>query len=114
MALFAGLRRQEIIELKWSDIDLFRGLINLRPEITKTKKQRFVPIPDFLEDHFSITIRDGEWVLMDGGEKILRDKFRFNWERFVLLLPQTLLLDYHPRRKLQLFVKIVSPDRGVF
>ncbi|MGD9561995.1 MAG: tyrosine-type recombinase/integrase [Pyrinomonadaceae bacterium] len=42
--LYTGLRRGELFQLQWRDIDFENGLIRLRPEITKTDKARTVPM----------------------------------------------------------------------
>ena len=42
LALFAGLRKKEVIELIWGDIDLVNGVIDLRAAATKNKKQRCI------------------------------------------------------------------------
>src|SRR5262245_10166086 len=43
-ALDTGMRRGEMLSLKFADIDLDRGLITLRAETTKSKRTRHVPI----------------------------------------------------------------------
>jgi len=50
LAVLAGLRRGEIVSLEWSDVDFERGYINLRAEITKTKRTRSIPMPDMLSE----------------------------------------------------------------
>lgn len=103
LALFAGLRRKEIIELKWGDIDLLHGVINLRAAATKSKRQRSIPIPNFLENHLTSLNRDGEWLLMENGLKVLLNKFWYNWERLrdslsFAHLPNGLRLTFHDLR----------------
>lgn len=43
-ALDTGMRRGEMLALRFADIDLARGLITLRGETTKSKRTRLVPI----------------------------------------------------------------------
>lgn len=43
-AIDTGLRKEEQLSLLWSDIDLERRQITIRKEITKSKRQRSVPI----------------------------------------------------------------------
>jgi site-specific recombinase XerD len=47
--LYAGLRIAEAAELRWSDIDLDRGIITVRPEGGKGGKSRLVPMAEELE-----------------------------------------------------------------
>ena len=42
--LYTGLRRNELFQLEWRDVDFERGLIRLRSETTKTGRQRTAPI----------------------------------------------------------------------
>src|SRR5919201_6530538 len=44
LGLFAGLRRAEIEQLDWSDIDFESGLIEVKAEKSKTAQRRFVKI----------------------------------------------------------------------
>lgn len=47
-----GMRKMEILALSWDRIDLKGGWITLYAEHTKTKRSRFVPIPDDLLPEF--------------------------------------------------------------
>ena len=40
LAMTTGMRRGEIFHLKWSDVDLDKGELTLRAEVTKSKKSR--------------------------------------------------------------------------
>jgi integrase len=44
LALTTGLRRNELVQLSWSDIDFERGELVLQPEKTKTARGRRVPL----------------------------------------------------------------------
>lgn len=44
LALDAGLRREEILSLRWTDIDLARAEIRIRGEIAKSGRDRVVPL----------------------------------------------------------------------
>ena len=44
LGLFAGLRPGEAQQLRWPDIHFDAGQIEIRPEITKTRQRRFVPL----------------------------------------------------------------------
>ncbi len=46
--LTTGLRHMELVELKWKDIDLARGLLRVRMETCKVKREDYLPIaPEF-------------------------------------------------------------------
>ncbi len=42
--LYTGMRRGELFKIEWRDVDLIEGFINLRKEITKTRKPRTIPM----------------------------------------------------------------------
>ncbi len=46
-ALYAGLRRGELVRLRWQDVDLERGMLYVRGP-TKSHKERTVPVHDEL------------------------------------------------------------------
>jgi len=46
--LETGLRFGELASLRWRDLDLTKGAITVRAEVTKTHKGRTIPIPDAL------------------------------------------------------------------
>jgi integrase len=44
IAWYTGMRRSEIVYLRWGEIDLKKGFIRLRAERTKTKVDRVIPL----------------------------------------------------------------------
>lgn len=48
--LLTGMRRAQIVGLRWSDIDFQRGLIRLRHETSKNHLEHYVPLFDQLVD----------------------------------------------------------------
>ena len=46
---FCGLRRNELVSLELRDLDLFDGFITVRPETSKSKRMRKVPINTHLK-----------------------------------------------------------------
>lgn len=44
IALNTGMRRNEILTLKWENLDINKGEIVVRPEVSKSKKRRVVPM----------------------------------------------------------------------
>jgi len=61
--LYTGCRKNEAVNLKWSDIDFQKNLLYIRKENTKTKKAKVLNISVELRDIFqSITKNDSEYV----------------------------------------------------
>jgi len=103
LSLFAGLRRKEILMLKWRDIDFKQSLINLTASSTKNGKARAIPIPDLLEIHLKGLKRIGEYVLHDGSGNVRINRFWYNWEVLrkslpFSTLPNGLTLTFHDLR----------------
>lgn len=46
MALFTGMRRGALLNLKWSDLDFERGFITLRGDVAKKQKTETIPMND--------------------------------------------------------------------
>lgn len=44
VALNTGMRRNEILSLRWENLDIAQGEIIVRPEVSKSKKRRVVPM----------------------------------------------------------------------
>jgi integrase len=64
-----GLRRGEILHLRWSQIDLRDRVIRLGPADTKTRRARTVPIPAILMPEFSRRMARAacQWVFWNPG-----------------------------------------------
>ena len=85
IALFMGLRRKEIVTLKWSNIDLENSHLTLSKELTKTKTSRTVTINPFV----LALLRDrhgdnsSPWVFRnarDGRRHASESGFKTAWE----------------------------------
>lgn len=69
IAAFAGLRRGELVVLRWRDVDLAARKLTVRRTVsgerelssTKTRRAREVPIPDQAEAAFSRLLRRGDF-----------------------------------------------------
>jgi integrase len=80
------MRREEILNLKWTQVVLHEGKISLKPEDTKNNEARVIYMEDELLEviNFQKTLRDVkfpkcEWVFFgETGERI--KDFRFAWE----------------------------------
>jgi integrase len=82
LAISCGLRRGEIIGLKWSDIDFEKSIIHLPANITKGQKIREVYIPDPVLEHLQGVRKDNQFAehVIEGwnywGLKSAWDRFR--------------------------------------
>jgi len=65
--LYTGMRRGELFNIEWRDIDLTEGFIYLRKEITKTGKARTVPM-------LSNVQRILEELRAEAGDALITDK----------------------------------------
>ena len=75
---FAGLRPEEIKRLKWSAIDLERGLIDCGSEITKTAQHRYVKIEPVLAAWLKTDARLAE--SLSAGNWIQGENFRRRYD----------------------------------
>ena len=60
---FTGLRVGETMMLRWSDLDLERGLLTIEPSITKNKRGRIIPLSPHLLDQLNRWRRDTVWLI---------------------------------------------------
>ena len=80
------MRKEEILGLRWSQVDLIEGKINLKPQDTKNKESRIIYMDgELLETiKFQKILRDNQfpkcqWVFWgEAGDKI--KDFRGSWE----------------------------------
>jgi len=83
-AYYTGCRKGEILNLKWSQVDLRENLVRLDPGTTKNDEGRIIPMAPELVDALkeSKAIRDSQypashWVFSRAGEQIT--DFRGAW-----------------------------------
>jgi integrase len=60
--LFTGMRVGELFELKWTDVNLDSHTIIARPETTKSKKERVIPISDQIHEILANLPRTSDYV----------------------------------------------------
>ena len=73
----------EIRLLKWSEIDLERGLISLDGYRNKTGRNRIVPIPIFVIQALrNIHDNNNNYVFGNGLEPVNKDYFKTKWTRY--------------------------------
>ena len=86
MAYYTGMRKEEILGLQWSQVDLMEGKITLKAEDTKNKEPRVIYMEGELLEviHFQRALRDQKfpdclWVFFnEQGERI--GEFRKSWK----------------------------------
>ena len=82
MAYFTAMRRSEILNLKWDRVDLKNGFIRLRPEDTKTKEGRAIPMhPEIMEILKALPRDIHGWVFTLDGNPITDFKKSFTTAR---------------------------------
>lgn len=64
IAVKMGMRLNEILQLSWDRVDLKDGWVTLYAEHTKTKKKRFIPIPDDLLPEFKRRSLDKDGIFI--------------------------------------------------
>ncbi|PXW72882.1 site-specific recombinase XerD [Blastomonas natatoria] len=81
IALYTGARKEAILSLRWSQIDMDAGIIDFHdPTRTRTNKRRSrIPIPDRLKTFLKLAARrgNGGYVINRNGERILDIKRAF-------------------------------------
>lgn len=110
LMLHAGLRRQEVIPLLWSDIDLKNGTISVnkaiefisgKPHIKSTKTKagvRTVYISDYLVNHLKTMKKNNVLVCPSlSGQMHTEDTWRKNWHSYILDLD--IKYGKYPQRK---------------
>ncbi len=60
---FTGLRVGETMLLRWSDLDLERGLLTIEPGITKDERGRFIPVSPHLNEALTAWPMVGAYVI---------------------------------------------------
>ena len=86
MAYHTGMRKQEILGLQWSQVDVEKGKVNLKPENTKNKEARVVYLPGEVIGliKLQLALKEARYPncpLVFFGEKGERIKdFRGSWE----------------------------------
>lgn len=73
---FAGIRREEINHLDWSDVNLSHGTIRVRPKKAKSAKNRLVPIESNLKEWLRPYCREEGSVWCKGGDKKFTETIR--------------------------------------
>lgn len=72
-ALYTGFRKNEILNLKWDNVDLKQDKITLYPEQTKNKKFHIIPIHPVLKEVllYWYSNRKGDYVFHRDGKQVV-------------------------------------------
>jgi integrase len=78
-----GLRKCELLKLRWRDVDLEKGWIHLLAEITKTDESRSVPLNKYSKAAFQQMKRERQLPCIDGSDRVItyqgKPISRANW-----------------------------------
>ncbi len=94
VALFTGMRKNEILSLKWSDIDFNNKMINIKAENSKNAVSRYIPLPEPLKE-ILLEIKEkskSEYVFYN--KKTLNRLYDFK-KPFCYILKQANIEDFH-------------------
>ena len=72
VALFAGLRPGELAALRWNDVHFETAQIEVRPETSKTRQRRFVPLDPLLADWLLPRRRPAGKIMPPNFQKLWR------------------------------------------
>ena len=64
LLLLTGCRKEEVLTLQWSDVDMNDRTFTIRAEIAKNHREHTLPMSDMIFDIFNqrLALRENEWV----------------------------------------------------
>lgn len=62
IALYTGMRRKAILNLKWNDIDFVNNRIMLRGDVAKNGKTNFIPLPSLVKEAIETLPKTSEYL----------------------------------------------------
>jgi len=65
IALITGMRKSEVLKMRWKDINFRLGTIRIPKENSKSKKERVIPIDSVIFNILDSIERKGEYVFMN-------------------------------------------------
>lgn len=83
-ALRTGMRRGEILDLKWASVDLKKGIIAI--ERSKGGDKRYIPIHSDVYDILNTLSQDEEFVFCYNDSRIKEDSFKNAFRRAIARL----------------------------
>jgi len=114
IAIVTGMRKGEILKLKWKDINLRLGTIRITKENSKTKKERIIPIDSILFETLDSIEEKSEYVFMndwtDDHRKDVDEAFRAACERAGIPSGRKNGLTFHDLRHLAAYRLVKVTD----
>ena len=98
-AIHMGLRRGELFNLRWFDVDFGRGLVNVRN--TKTDRDRAVPMNATVRAVLEAQPKTSAYVFPrpKTGGRLVDIKYKFHAARTAAKLADIRFHDLRPRRR---------------
>lgn len=101
---YTMLRRSQIFGLLWSDVDMERALLRIRPELGKSRQERrgrLIPVSQHLIDEIAgWGTREGHLIAMPGAARVINERpLRQKWYRSGAVPDGTRIQIYHLLRK---------------
>ena len=69
-AIYTGVRRSELLSLRWRDVDFARRELAVLGAYSKTKKKRFIPLAEELESGLKALREERKTVRVDGSDRV--------------------------------------------
>jgi integrase len=114
IAIITGMRKSEILKMKWKDINFKLGTIYIPKENSKSKKERIVPIDSILFNALDSIEEKGDYVFMNDwtGErqKDIRKTFRSACKRAGIPTGSKKGLTFHDLRHLAAYRLVKMTD----
>jgi integrase len=88
-----GMRRGELLKLRWNQVDFRAGVVKLERWQTKTKKAREAPLFKEVRMWLEMAPRDAETIISYAGQSITEIKRAWNTARLAAALPKLLFHD---------------------
>jgi len=114
LALITGMRRGEILKMKWNDINLRLGTIRIPVENSKTKRERFIPIDTNLIIELDSIERKSDYVFLNNWtgdhRKNVNEAFRSACERAGIPSGRKSGLTFHDLRHLAAYRLVKVTD----
>lgn len=76
IALYTGMRKKAIINLKWTDIDFDMNQIMLRGEVAKNGKTNYIPLPATVKEAICTLPHTSEYLFTGKDGKKTREDFK--------------------------------------
>jgi len=114
LALITGMRRGEILKMKWNDINLRLGMIRIPVENSKTKRERFIPIDTNLTIELDSIERKSDYVFLNNWtrdhRKNVNEAFKTACERAGIPSGRKAGLTFHDLRHLAAYRLVKVTD----